>query len=84
MISHHFGAGIVIIYMDFKSFAMIKASPLLLAKHAWQNPETPDSSVLLSLKLSGYYLVNIKPFSLLFDLRHKRTKNYLTLDTLRL
>ena len=46
MISHHFGAGIVIIYMDLKSFAMIKASLLLLARYAWQNPETPDSSVI--------------------------------------
>ena len=36
----------MIIYMDLKSFAMIKASLLSLARHAWQNPETPDSSVI--------------------------------------
>ena len=84
MISHHFGAGIVIIYMDLKSFAMIKASLLLLARHAWQNPETPDSPVLLALKLCGLYIVKITPFSLLFDLRHKRTKKIISLDTLRL
>ena len=46
MISHHFGGAIVIIYMDLKSVAIIKASLLLLARHAWQNPETPDSSVI--------------------------------------
>ena len=74
MISHHFGGAIVIIYMDLKSVAMIKASLLLLARHAWQNPETPDSPVLLALKLCGLYIVKITPFSLLFDLRHKRTK----------